>query len=170
MGSAIVWGVVALALGGLFIYFSREVAREVVRRQFDLKDREQAAIADTGAVELLERKTAAELAAAIVNEQAALERARLDKQAAEERIAIKAVEATTDDRIEAERRVLAAEAEGREFAAKQRAMSMTDQPTGKSDMEALIEGYKHYRDTGGSLTFDDWLGNVDVVDGRVQTR
>lgn len=109
-----------------------------------IRKRDEAVEADK-ALSRQERQAAADLAQRTLEETAELERAKKQRQAAEERAAARLAEDPTliEAKITEEQQVIAARAEGRAIAVKERALRSSES-VGGVDMQVLMDGYRDY--------------------------
>ena len=149
MVSTILWPLAVLILGIAIIW---RVDHQVTAR-FNLDCRRQEAAKEKMAVELLERRNAAELAERTSEERAELERAKLLRDTADVRLEAEVLQATLPDRIEAEKKVIEASVEARKLAASQRTTHTSE------DMEALAGAYQAYAECepGRLMSFGQWM-------------
>ena len=113
---------------------------------------------------LQERALEAEMLKKLDRENLELKQAQLRKQAAEADAEATVLSATSDARIAEEQAVIAARAEGRAIAAKERAIN-----SGKSSsaLDALMQGYTAYLESGGTRDLDYWMGDLRLVSGDI---
>lgn len=152
---AVIWTACLVAIA---LLINRQVQQYLQNQRYQLE-----ALNKAKEVELLERQNQAAIDAQNIDELARLRRAELTKQAAEAEAAEKVAQATLDDRIQAEREVLAARTATRISLAKEAPL----EPTMTSEMAGLFRAYEIYRNTGGTGTFEYWLGDIDIQDGRI---
>lgn len=109
-----------------------------------------------------ERQNEASLDQLTLEELAELRKAELRHKTAEQVIAVQVHNSTLDDRIAAEQQVIEAKTTARVLAAQQGAL-VSDSDAG-AVMQALVSAYDTYRQTGGSRTLDEWLGERSFED------
>jgi hypothetical protein len=157
---AAIWAVAFVTVCGLFLWqFAAPIKRLIGAHQGSIEARNQAKL--TAA---LERQNATELKRATATEQAELRRAELKQQAAEAEAAAEVARATVPAQVAEQEKIIAARAEGRALAAKDNALKGNQ---GGSGMEALMEAYATYRNTGGHCAMDEWLGDLRIEGGNL---
>jgi len=165
----IVWALVILALGMTAIWRIDHYAKEALKLQESRQDSKE----KDRAVERLERQNKAEMEAATLEERTELARSELIRQSAEARAAAGIAEGTVQDRITEEQQIIAARAEGRALAAKERAIT-EGAGNGRSAMELLADLYQAYLNrlpAGTSASsiedFEDWAGDAGIQAAKV---
>lgn len=155
------WAFVILALGCLIIWRVDHHAKELLR----LKRRSQEAQDADDALDRRERQIEADLAEQTLAERVERRNARLRRQTADANAAAEVAAATIPDRIEAERLIIEADADGRAYAAWLAGMQATISP---SLLKELLEHFDRHvamllendADPEDLPTPEDWLRSL----------
>lgn len=155
--SIILWPTVVLILGLALLFIVREQVKTIVQQRQSALDADHG----TRAIAARERQVKVELEESTVTARAELAAAELLEEAAKVRAQAAIHDATHPERIEAERLVIAAQAEG--CAERAKADALEGRPR-SLDLTPLTEAYKSFMKEYEGLesqrpTWDDWIGS-----------
>jgi hypothetical protein len=166
VGIAAVWAGAVVLISFLFF---RQLGRPIAE-VFEAWRARTEANSERDRAEALERQNEAQLARDVAPERAEQYKAKLRQETAEADAAAEVAKSTIPARIVEEEQVIAARAEGRAIAAKDRAMN--GDGGSSEELQLLLETYERFRANwrNEDVTFSQWLGKLQFADGRLSSR
>jgi hypothetical protein len=164
---AVVWALVFLVLGLVAFMLLNARAREyleILRGREASKQQERQLELEERRVVLAQKVLETELSRMTAEEQATAERARLLRQAEEDRAATEAAmrPEVIEELAAEQRQIIAARAEGAALAAKEQALHQGSGSNGSAVMfEMAVDAYKTYLAEGNSATLGEFLEELD---------